>query len=120
MTTPSTPALPADLPEVVTRYLAAHRDHDTAAAVAAFVPDATVTDDGSAYDGVAAIGEWLDRSSSGSAFTYTVRPVGAERIGADRWVVTQHLEGDFPGGTVDLHYRFALRGDLIERLVIEP
>jgi hypothetical protein len=32
----------------------------------------------------------------------------------------QHLEGDFPGGVADLHFRFALDGALISRLVIEP
>lgn len=32
----------------------------------------------------------------------------------------QHLEGNFPGGTADLHYRFAFAGDRIARLVIEP
>ena len=34
--------------------------------------------------------------------------------------VEQHLEGDFPGGVADLHYRFTLDGALIDRLVIEP
>jgi hypothetical protein len=32
----------------------------------------------------------------------------------------QHLEGDFPGGVADLHFRFALDGALISQLVIEP
>ena len=35
-------------------------------------------------------------------------------------VVGQHLEGNFPGGVADLHYRFTLDGALIARLVIEP
>jgi hypothetical protein len=34
--------------------------------------------------------------------------------------VVHHLEGDFPGGVVDLHFRFTLRDALIARLVIEP
>jgi hypothetical protein len=34
--------------------------------------------------------------------------------------VLQRLEGDFPGGVADLHYRFTLDGDLISGLVIEP
>jgi len=34
--------------------------------------------------------------------------------------VRQHLEGDFPGGEVDLHYRFTLSGASIGGLVIEP
>ena len=31
--------------------------------------------------------------------------------------VGQHLEGNFPGGVADLHYRFTLDGALISRLV---
>jgi len=34
--------------------------------------------------------------------------------------VVNHLEGDFPGGVVDLRYQFALKGDLIAELVIAP
>jgi hypothetical protein len=45
---------------------------------------------------------------------------GASKLGADRYDVTHHLEGNFPGGTVDLHFRFTLRNGKITRLVIEP
>ncbi|MFF3378536.1 nuclear transport factor 2 family protein [Streptomyces sp. NPDC002680] len=109
---------PSALPETITRYLAAHRAHDTAAAITAFTGDATVTDDGRTYEGIAAIERWLGRAAT--EFTYTVELTGAQRTDAARFVAVQHLEGDFPGGTVDLRYRFALRGGLIERLVIEP
>ncbi|MGW1460682.1 hypothetical protein ACWG43_26440 [Streptomyces albidoflavus] len=51
---------------------------------------------------------------------YTTTLVGAEREGDDRCTVHQHLEGDFPGGTVDLHYRFPLDQGLISRLDIAP
>jgi hypothetical protein len=34
--------------------------------------------------------------------------------------VTNHLEGDFPGGVVDLRYRFVLAGGLIAELEIAP
>jgi hypothetical protein len=33
--------------------------------------------------------------------------------------VTHHLEGNFPGGQVDLHFRFTLRDGAIADLVIE-
>ncbi|MER6030739.1 nuclear transport factor 2 family protein [Streptomyces sp. NPDC001851] len=62
---------PDDLPEVITRYLTAHRVHDTAAAVTTFTDDATVIDDGNTYQGSAAIERWLDRSAT--EFTYTIR-----------------------------------------------
>ncbi|GAA3735114.1 nuclear transport factor 2 family protein [Streptomyces tremellae] len=119
MTTPQRPAALDALPAVVTRYLAAHRVHDTAATLALFAPGASVADDGAVYEGTAAIEGWLDRLASPSGFTYTSTPTGAERSGPDSWTVAQRVEGDFPGGTVDLSFRFTLRGDLVERLVIE-
>ncbi|MEW1773966.1 nuclear transport factor 2 family protein [Streptomyces sp. NPDC086777] len=109
---------PDDLPEVITRYLAAHRAHDTAGALSAFTDDGIVVDDGSTYRGRAAIERWLDRSAT--EFTYTMRLTNAQQAGPDRYVATHHLEGDFPGGTVDLHYRFTLRDGLVEHLTIEP
>jgi len=114
---PSTGTPPA-LPEVITRYLAAHRAHDTAVAVTAFARDATVVDDGRAHEGAEAIGAWIDRSAT--AFTYTLRLTGAERTDATHYTAAHRLEGDFPGGTVDLRYRFTLRDGRIARLVIEP
>ena len=41
-------------------------------------------------------------------------------VDVDHYDVTHHLEGNFPGGQVDLHYRFALSDGVIARLVIEP
>ncbi|MEU4094236.1 nuclear transport factor 2 family protein [Streptomyces sp. NPDC026673] len=106
----------ADLPEVVTRYLAAHRVRDTATAITAFTGDAVVTDEGATRRGTAAIEEWL--ATAASEYTYTTELTGAERADARHYVAVQHLEGDFPGGTVDLRYRFTLRDGLIERLEI--
>ncbi|MFD3454317.1 nuclear transport factor 2 family protein [Streptomyces sp. NPDC058691] len=112
------PITPADLPGTVTRYLQAHLVRDTATAISAFTPDATVTDDGRTYEGRAAIERWLDRAAS--EYTYTTEQIAAERADAEHYIVTNHLEGDFPGGVVDLRYRFALRDGLIERLDIAP
>ncbi|WP_328685932.1 nuclear transport factor 2 family protein [Streptomyces sp. NBC_01261] len=109
---------PNDLPEVITRYLAAHRAHDTATAVTTFTDDAVVIDDGHTYRGSAAIERWLDRAAS--EYTYTTELTHAQETDAAHYIATHHLEGDFPGGTVDLHYRFTLRDDLVEQLVIEP
>ncbi|MFJ4831909.1 nuclear transport factor 2 family protein [Streptomyces sp. NPDC088747] len=109
---------PADLPEVITRYLDAHRARDTATALATFRSGAEVTDDGSTHRGAQAIETWLNHAAG--EYTYTIEPTGARKADEERYVVTQHLEGDFPGGVVDLFYRFTLGGGLIENLVIEP
>lgn len=52
-------------------------------------------------------------------YSYTAEFTGASTTatGVD---VGQHLEGDFPGGVVDLNYRFTLDSAAIRRLVIEP
>jgi hypothetical protein len=109
---------PATLPAVVTRYLNAHRAHDTATAITAFGGDATVIDDGRTYTGTSAIEKWLTRSAG--EYTYTIELTGAQKADATHYIATHHLEGNFPGGAVDLRYQFTLRGDLIKCLVIEP
>ena len=114
----SNPIALDELPAVVTRYLNAHRDHDTAAALATFTDGATVIDDGNTHSGTAAIEKWLNRSST--EYTYTTELTGAYRTDQTHYTAANRLEGNFPGGIVDLRYQFALRDSLIERLVIEP
>ena len=107
-----------DLPVVVTRYFAAHDQRDTEAALVSFGPDASVIDDGHEYHGRDEIRDWLSRASV--EFTYTRTLKDAEQLEPDRWLVTNHLEGDFPGGVVDLRYRVELTDDLITKLEIAP
>ncbi|MFC9157081.1 nuclear transport factor 2 family protein [Streptomyces bauhiniae] len=109
---------PEALPEVITGFLTAHRDHDAATALGFLRPDATVTDDGRTHQGAGAIEAWMTRTAG--EYTYTTELIGAQKVDADHYVATHHLEGDFPGGVVDLHYRFSLDGGLIEDLRIEP
>jgi ketosteroid isomerase-like protein len=106
------------VPDVVWRYYDAHDRRDTDAALSAFGADATVADDGHEYVGSGAIRHWLAEAST--EFTYTRTVVGADAVGADTWVVTNHLEGNFPGNVVDLRYQFVVRGGRIVRLIIAP
>ncbi|BBX67047.1 nuclear transport factor 2-like protein [Mycolicibacterium psychrotolerans] len=106
------------LPAVVPTYLSAHQTRDVAAALSTFTADAAVTDEGHTVAGRQAIGAWLD--DAGSEYTFTTTFTGATVSGPEHIDVVQRLEGDFPGGVADLHYRFTLAGDLISRLVIEP
>ena len=105
-----------DLPDTVRTYLTAHTARDTDAAIAAYTDDAVVTDDGHTYRGTDEIRSWLERSST--EYTFSTELTGAQRIDDQQWVATNHLEGDFPGGVVDLQYRFALREDFIAVLTI--
>src|SRR4051812_3722137 len=106
-----------DLPDVIHRYQHAHDRHDADAAITAFAPTATVLDDGKTYTGTDEIRWWL--ANAASAFTFTRTLTGIDHEG-DTVVVHNHLAGDFPGGEVDLHYRFHLRDGHIERLEIAP
>ena len=67
---------------------------------------------------VAEIRDWLARASA--QFTYTRTLLAGEAVDDSTWLVTNRLEGDFPGGVVDLRYRFVLDGDLITALEIAP
>lgn len=109
---------PDVLPAVITTYLIAHQARDLEAAIAHYTPDAAVTDEGRMYHGPEEIRAWLARSAS--EYTYTIERTGAARLDDRHYDVIHHLEGDFPGGAVDLHFRFTLRDALIACLVIEP
>jgi hypothetical protein len=106
------------LPAVVDRYIDAHNARDVDAALAGFTPDATVVDDGGTHTGAGAIRAWL--STSSTEWTYTSTPTAFHRTDDEHFAVTQHVVGDFPGGVVDLRYRFTLRDGLIGHLVIAP
>ena len=117
MSTPTT-VRPDQLPAVIRGYLTAHEAHDDDAALAAFTPTAVVVDDGSTYRGAEEVRRFLGRA--GAQFTYTTTLLAAERTDDAYWVVTNRLEGDFPGGVVDLRHCFVLDGDRIAELVIAP
>ena len=108
---------PDELPEVITTYLKAHQARDLDPAVESYTDDASVTDEGRTYNGPDEIRAWLSRSAN--EYSYTIEMTGVTKLGDERYDVTHHLEGNFPGGKVDLHFRFTLRDGKIARLVIE-
>jgi ketosteroid isomerase-like protein len=116
--TPPTNMQPDQLPTEVRGFLAAHVARDADAALRAFTPTAVVVDDGTTYRGTEEIRRFLSKAAA--EFGYTTELIGAERVDDAHWVATHRLEGDFPGGVVELGYRFAMDGDLIAELVIAP
>jgi len=106
MTTP-TSIRPDQLPATIQGCLAAHQARDHDAALRAFTPTSVVVDDGTTYRGTGEIRRFLSKAA-------------AERTDDTHWVAAHRLEGDFPGGVVDLRYRFAMDGDLVAELVIAP
>lgn len=106
------------LPQTITTHLAAHAAGEDDRALATFAPDAVVTDEGHDHVGRDEVKSWL--TDSATEYTYTTEFTSATTSDAASVDVVQHLEGNFPGGTADLHFRFSLEGTLISRLVIEP
>ncbi len=116
---PATTSIPPDqLPSTIRDFLATHATRDTDAALRAFTPAAVVVDDGTTYRGTEEVRRFL--SKAGAEFSYTTTLVGARRVDDTHWVVTHRLEGDFPGGVVELGYRFAMDGERVAELVIAP
>ena len=109
---------PAELPDVVTSYLAAHRAHDTDSAIQSYASDAVVIDDGKTYEGLDEIRAWLSRSAT--EYEYTTELTHATMIDEAHYVATHHLAGNFPGGQVDLDYEFTLSDRRIIRLTVQP
>jgi len=103
-------------PDVITHYYAASAAGDLDSLISCFTDDAHVLDEGRDYRGLAEIRGW--REGPTSRFTYTTEITGATRIGDREYVVSTHLEGDFPGGVVDLEQRFTVADGLTSDLSI--
>lgn len=120
--TPSQAFSPYDvdaLPPVVAHYLSAQDDaHDRASLVTAFALHATVTDEGITHEGQDAIGHWL--TTAATEYTYTTTLIGQRRDETGQWAVLARLDGNFPGGTAELAFRFRVLNDTIEELLIAP
>ena len=108
----------AAIPEVIRSYQEAHDHRDTDRALSTFTSNAVVHDDGREHRGHDEIRTWL--SSLSTAFTYTRTLTDVTAVDGDAWVLVNHLEGDFPGGEVDLRYRFRLSQGHIAELRIVP
>src|SRR5690349_24951445 len=110
--------MPLQMREPLTRYFEYDALRDVEAIVAVFADDATVTDEGETWQGLAEIRAW--QLGPASAYTYRTELRNTEQLGPDRYLVTGRLSGNFPGGTADLTWDFTIAGNKISRLVIAP
>ena len=110
------------LAPIVSRYFTTADDGNTEGLIGCFTPDAVVSDEGRSWHGHSEIRRW--REEVATAYDYTIEILGAEPVGEqgglERQDVLTHLEGNFPGGTVDLTYRFGLLDGRIAALQITP
>jgi hypothetical protein len=110
------------LPTVISDYMAASDGGRVDAIVACFTDDAVVVDEDREWRGRPSIREWRERVTNTYEYTVEVRDVvpRGQVDGLERHDVYTYLEGNFPGGTVELTNRFALRDGHIARLEIVP
>jgi hypothetical protein len=106
------------VPNAIKIYQSAHDCRDVSTALAQFTHDAEVIDDGKKYKGIKEVETFLRKA--GAEYTYTRTLVSADEVSSECWRITNHLEGDFPGGHVDLSYEFRLESGLISTLTIAP
>jgi ketosteroid isomerase-like protein len=103
-----------ELPAAIAGYRATVEAKDWEALTQCFTSGATVFDEGRTHVGRDAIRAW--RSEAAAKYTYTEVVTGTEQPAGDRFLVNVHLEGDFPGGVVDLTQDFTLQDGLISEL----
>jgi hypothetical protein len=112
----------SSVPTIIADYMAASAVGSVDAIVKCFTDDAVVVDEDQEWRGLPRIREWRERVAT--AYEYTVEVRGAvargQVDGLERHDVYTHLEGNFPGGTVDLTNRFGLRNGSIAHLAILP
>jgi hypothetical protein len=106
-----------DIPTVISEYLDAHVVRDADRVTPLFWPDATVTDEGATRTGIDAIRIWIETGAS--EYTYTTTETGYALPTPDHVQVFARIEGNFPGGLVDVVYDFRLRDGKIASLVID-
>jgi uncharacterized protein (TIGR02246 family) len=106
------------VPDVITRYFAAQSARDFDTLVTLFADDAVVVDEGQTRRGRNEIRAW--RENVASVYEYTTRLTEVAATGDGQYAARVHLEGNFPGGSVDLRYRFTIDGDSIRGLEIAP
>ncbi|RYG48420.1 nuclear transport factor 2 family protein [bacterium] len=106
------------LPQPIENYFRHSEKGALKEASEAFALDATVIDEGedSKAVGREAIHGWITEYTS--KFKTTLEVVNLVEKDGEA-VVTTLVSGDFPGSPAEFVYRFALRNDLIDRLVVE-
>jgi hypothetical protein len=105
----------SQLPAPIQRFIDATNQGDSDAFVAAFAPNASLTDYGRVFHGAEGARSWDASDNIGKRSRFDVV---AFRQEAGEWIVTVDVSGDGFTGRSDI--RFAIDGDLISRMVIAP
>ena len=104
-----------DLPGPIILYIGAENLGDTEALSQCFAEDAIVRDEGQTIEGLAAIKQW--KAETRKKYQHTIEPLAsAQKDG--KTIVTNRLNGNFPGSPIELEFVFTLDGDKIASLEI--
>ena len=103
--------------DVIQRYFAAQSARDFDAMVNLFTDDSVVNDEGKTWRGHSGIREWRDKAAS--VYQYTTQVLEVHEDDEDEYSALVRLEGNFPGGVVELEYHFTLAGGQIKSLEID-
>jgi hypothetical protein len=106
------------MPEIISRYFERDADRNIDSILDLFAHNATVVDEGETRHGTTEIHAW--QIGAASRYTYATEITGIEQLGSNRYLVSGHLTGNFPGGTADLNWDFTIADGGITHLVIAP
>ncbi len=104
-----------DLPRPVDLYIKIENSGEVEALSGCFAPDAIVRDEGSTYEGLAAIKKW--KAKAKSKYKHTVHPLQVTQRGG-KTVLKAALTGKFPASPVLIEYSFVLESGKIVALEI--
>ncbi len=107
-----------EIPPTIERYFECDSRRDVESILGLFAENATVIDEGRTWQGPADLRAW--QLGPASRYEYTVTLSGIESMGEETYQVSCRLDGNFPGGSAELRFRFILTGDVIEVLEIAP
>ena len=103
------------IPVPITLYISAANRNAAQAAQEFFATDAIVRDEGKTIQGIEAIQHWM--TDTHAKYHHTMEPL-AVRNEAESTIVTNRLNGTFPGSPIEVPFRFVLSGSKIVRLEI--
>lgn len=105
------------LPTPVAEYVEAANAQDAKRVAAAFLPTATVHDEGRLRRGREDIAAWASHAAVQYGFTIAPRSIDASD---GRCTLRAEVSGNFPGSPALLAFHFALHGNAIASLEITP
>lgn len=104
-----------DLPNIISKLVAAQNDHNSTAFVKCFAETAIVFDDYNIYAGRSAIKEWIEKTNY--TFNNMLKPIAYTKIGTSI-ILDVEVSGTFDKGPLMLGYHFKLAGGRIHSLLI--